>query len=269
MIKNEWTKPEITFVRNQYKKGNSRNTIAKKFHERFLYRRTPDSIKHCIDTHCMDVEQYIPKVLFVDVETSLRKYYAFGPKVDYLGPKLMIKDSAMLSWSAKWIGEKTIYYKDQRGNEKNLLKNKKLMTPLFKLMEQADIIIWQNGDGFDYGIINAEFAKQKMGKPSEYKTIDTKKIAKRHLNLPYNSLEYMTNTFNVKYKKQSHSEFPGVELWIECEAGNKKAWNCMKKYNEYDVLSLEELFVDTLAEFASNSKTVKDAMRAYEYSKRK
>jgi DNA polymerase elongation subunit (family B) len=269
MIKKEWTKAEITFVRNQYKKGNSRFTIAKKFYERFLYRRTPDSIKHCIDVHCSDIELYIPKVLLVDVETKPRKYYAWGPKTEYLAKAMMIEDGAMMSWSAKWIGQSKIYYQDQRGNEKNLTNDKKLMKPLFDLMEQADIIIWQNGDQFDYGIINDRFTEHRMGLPSEYRTIDTKKIACRHLNLPYNSLEYMTGRFNTKYKKQDHKDFPGFTLWEECMAGNRKAWNSMKKYNEYDVLSLEELFVDTLAGLASNSKVVKDAMRAYEATKKK
>ena len=45
--------------------------------------------------------------------------------------------------------------------------------------------------------------------------------------------------------------------------GNIKAWNCMKVYNEFDVLSLEELFVGTLARFAKGNAKVAAAMRAY------
>jgi uncharacterized protein YprB with RNaseH-like and TPR domain len=266
--KKEWTTPEITFVRNQHKKGNSRFTIVKKFYERFLYRRTPDSIKHCIDTNCADIEKYIPKVLLIDVETKPRLYYAWGPKTEYLGLEMMVEDGAMMSWSAKWLGNDKIYYLDQRGNEKNLINDKKLMKPLHKLMEEADIVIWQNGDAFDYGIINDRFTEHGMELPSKYRTIDTKKIAKRHLRLPYNSLAYMTDRFNKKYKKLDHSEFAGIKLWKECMKGNTKAWNSMKKYNEYDVLSLEELFVDTLAKLAKDNKTVQDAMRAYNAAKK-
>lgn len=265
--KKEWSKAEITFVRNQYKKGNSRVTIAKKFYERFLYRRSPDSIKHCIEVHCSDIEQYVPRVLIVDVETKPKLYYAWDSKTDYLGLDMLVEDGAIMSWSAKWIGEDKIIYKDQRGNEHNLTDDKQLLKPLLNLMDEADLILWQNGDSFDYGVINDRFVEHKFDLPSEYKTIDTKKIAKRHLRLPYYSLAYLTSRFNKKYKKQDHSEFSGMKLWKECMNGNRKAWDCMKKYNEYDVLSLEELFVDTLSKLASNSKNVKDAIRAYELAK--
>lgn len=268
-MKLQWEQKEITFVLSKYRVGFSRFEIAKLFTERFLYSRSPDSIKHCIDVYGQNIELYIPKVLLVDVETKARKYYAWGPKTEYLGMEMMIEDGAMMSWSAKWLGEKEIFYKDQRGNEKNLLNDKKLILPLHKLMEEADIIVWQNGDSFDYGIINDRFAEHKIELPSKYKTIDTKKIAKRYLRLPYNSLGYMTERFNTKYKKQDHSEFPGIKLWKECEAGNIKAWNCMKTYNEFDVLSMEELFLNTLAPLARGNKTVQDALRAYKAIKKK
>jgi hypothetical protein len=37
----------------------------------------------------------------------------------------------------------------------------------------------------------------------------------------------------------------------------------MKKYNQFDVLSMEELFVDTLAKFAKGNTKVAEAIRAY------
>lgn len=52
----------------------------------------------------------------------------------------------------------------------------------------------------------------------------------------------MTDKLCKKYKKQVDREFNGFSLWKECLADNIKAWDCMKKYNEYDVLSLEELY---------------------------
>lgn len=268
-MKQPWKKAEITFVRNCHKKGFSRFEIAKLFYEKFCYRRSPDSIKHCIESHAQDVEQFIPRVLLVDIETKPKKSWHWGVWQQNLPQNMMIEDGAILSWSAKWIGEDGISYKDQRGNEKNLLNDKKLLKPLVQLMKKADIIIWQNGDGFDYGEINNRIAEHGLDVPERYKTIDTKKIAKRHLRLPWYSLAYMTERFNKKYKKQAHKEFPGFDLWDQVMKGNRKAWQCMKKYNEFDVLSMEELFVNTLAKFANGSKVVRDAMRAYESAKKK
>lgn len=269
MIKTPWTTKEINFVLSQHKKGFSRFDIAKSFREKFLYSRSSDSIRHCIESYGYDIELYVPRVLLVDVETKPMKYFSWGPKVDYLAKDLMIEDGAMMSWSAKWLGEKEVFYQDQRGNEKNLTNDKKLMKGLHELMEEADIVIWQNGDNFDYGVINDRFTEHKMPLPAKYKTIDTKKLAMKHLRLPYYSLAYMTERFNTKYKKQDHADFPGMKLWIECEAGNLKAWNSMKKYNEFDVLSMEELFINTLAPLGRGNKVVQDAMRAYNNRKKK
>ncbi len=263
-MKKDWSNKEITFVLNEYKKGYSRFEIAKKFRIKFNYTRSPDSIKHAIDVYALDVERELPKVLLVDIETKPKKSWHWGVWQQNLSHNMMIEDGAILSWSAKWIGEKEVFYKDQRGNEKNLMNDKELLKPLVKLMAEADIIVWQNGDGFDYGEINNRIAEHGLPVPDEYKTIDTKKVAKRHLRLPWYSLAYMTERFNKKYKKQAHKEFPGWDLWDYCMKGNKKAWECMKKYNQFDVLSMEELLVNTLAKFAKGNARVADAIRAYE-----
>jgi hypothetical protein len=73
----------------------------------------------------------------------------------------------------------------------------------------------------------------------------------------------MTERFNHVYKKQDHKEFPGFDLWDKCMAGSVRAWNCMKVYNQFDVLSMEELFVNTLAKFAKGNARVAAAMRTY------
>ena len=224
MKKQEWTKSEITFVLGLYKKGFSRTEITKAYNSKYSPSRTPDSIKHCIDNHGQDIERDLPKVLFVDIETKPMKSWHWGVWNQNLSHNMMIEDVAILSWSAKWIGDSAdkIIYKDQRGKEKNLMNDKELLKPLVKLMDSADIIVWQNGDKFDYGHINNRIAEHNLAVPDMYKTIDTGKIAQRHLKLPWYSLAYMTERFNKKFKKQDHKEFPGFALWDQTMAGNKK-----------------------------------------------
>ena len=43
----------------------------------------------------------------------------------------------------------------------------------------------------------------------------------------------------------------------------------MKKYNQFDVLSMEELFVNTLSKFAKGNAKVAAAMRVYNSVKNK
>ena len=128
-------------------------------------------------------------------------------------------------------------------------------------MDEADIIIGQNSDRFDLPRINSRFIEHGLGCPSKFETIDTYKMATNKFGFTSNKLEYMTKKLNKKYKKQSHDEFSGFKLWDECIKGNLKAWKSMEKYNKYDVLSLEELFLK-LAEYIKNTK-VASALRAY------
>ena len=81
-----------------------------------------------------------------------------------------------------------------------------------------------------------------MQPPSNFKQIDTLKLARKHFALTSNKLAYMTDKLCTKYKKRTHHKFEGFELWKECLAGNLKAWKEMEKYNKHDVLSLEELY---------------------------
>lgn len=264
-----WSKAEINFVKSQFKKGLGKRSIHKLFNRKFTTKRTVDSINHCISNHCSDVERDLPKILILDVETKPKKAYIWTPRVEYVNNDMLIEDGAIMSWSAKWLGDpdNKVMYADQRGNEKNLQNDYKIMKQLRDLMDQADGVLWQNGDAFDYGEINARFIEHGIEFPSEYFKIDTKKIAKKHLRIPYYSLGYMTSKYNKKYKKLSHKEFPGFSMWEACMQGNRKAWNCMKEYNKFDVLSLEELFVNTLSKVASGNANVAAAMRTYNSKK--
>jgi uncharacterized protein YprB with RNaseH-like and TPR domain len=141
-----------------------------------------------------------------------------------------------------------------------LLNDKKLLKPLWKLMDEADIIVAQNGDRFDLPKLFARFIENGMGCPSEFTTIDTYKMGKK-FGFTSHKLAYMTEKLNRKYVKQDHGDFQGFKLWDACINGNLKAWKSMEKYNKYDVLSLEELFLK-LSEFVKNEK-IASALRAY------
>lgn len=118
-----------------------------------------------------------------------------------------------------------------------------LLKPLWHLLDDADIVITQNGKAFDSKMLNARFITHRWPPPSPYKHLDTLQIARSCAKFTSNSLEYLTDKLCTKYKKLRHAKFPGMELWKECLAGNMKAWAEMKKYNIHDVLSTEELYM--------------------------
>jgi hypothetical protein len=126
--------------------------------------------------------------------------------------------------------------------EKNFRNDESIVREIWKLLNEADIILGQNSKKFDIKKLNAKFLEYGFHPPRSFKHIDTFEIAKRNFAFTSNKLEYATKKFNKKYKKLDHPEFGGFSLWSECMLGNLKAWAEMKKYNIHDVLALEEYY---------------------------
>jgi len=184
-----------------------------------------------------------PKILVYDIETAPIIASVWGLWDQNVNLNMIKSDWHVLAWSAKWLGDKPskIMYMDQR-KAKNVEDDKEILKGIWKLLDEADIVITQNGKSFDEKKLNARFILNGMKPPSSYKHIDTKLIASKKFAFTSNKLEYMTDKLCTKYKKLKHNKFSGFELWKECLKGNLSAWKEMEKYNKYDVLSLEELY---------------------------
>ncbi len=182
-----------------------------------------------------------PKVLILDIETSPIISAVWMLFKQNVGLNQIKKDWYVISWSAKWLGEKDTYYMDKRDSF-DTEDDRELLEGIWDLIDQADWVVTQNGVKFDMKKLNARFILNGMKPPSSYKNIDTLLIAKSHFGFTSNKLEYMTDKLCKKYKKLPHAKFAGYELWKQCLLGNIDAWEEMKEYNTYDVLSLEELY---------------------------
>lgn len=197
------------------------------------------------------------KVLVLDIETSPLLVYAWDLKDQNFSLSNLAQDWHLMGFAAKWLGaapSKTVYH-DQR-NAKQLDNDRELLTVLWKLLDEADIVITQNGVNFDSPKINARFIMHGMNPPSPYRHLDTYQIAKRSARFTSNKLEYLTDKLCTKYKKLKHTKFPGLSLWINCIKGNLKAWNEMRRYNIHDVLSTEELYLKLRAWAPENAPDV-------------
>lgn len=183
------------------------------------------------------------RVLVLDIETSPIQAYVWGLRDQNISLSQIKADWYVLAWAAKWLGEpaSAVIYMDQR-RAKHIEDDRKILLPLWKLLDQADIVITQNGARFDAPKLNARFITHGMNPPSPYKHLDTYQIVRRVAAFTSNKLEYLTDKLCTKYKKIKHGKFPGMSLWKECLAGNLAAWNEMKKYNIRDVLATEEFY---------------------------
>lgn len=180
-----------------------------------------------------------PKVLFFDIETAPILAYSWGIWDQNIGLNQIKEDWFILSWSAKWLGDDKIMYMDQR-NAKRVNNDKKLLKAIWKLLDDADIVVTQNGKSFDQKKLYARFIMNDMPPPSSFQHHDTKRMASKHFAFTSNKLEYLSDKLNKKYRKIKNS---GFTLWTRCLDGDLSAWKEMEEYNKHDVLALEELYI--------------------------
>lgn len=179
------------------------------------------------------------RVLILDIEASPMEVYCFELGKQYLTLDQIKKDWHIMAWSAKWLGapaSKVIYAETRTEDDKAIL------VKLWKLLDEADVLVTQNGKDFDAPKIEARMMIHGMQPPSPYEHFDTYKSSSDKAFTSH-KLEYLTGVLNDKYKKLKHEKYPGLSLWKECLKGNAEAWRDMKTYNIHDVLSTEELYL--------------------------
>jgi len=184
------------------------------------------------------------RVLLLDIETAPMVAHVWGMWDQNVGLNQLVSDWYILAWAAKWLGEERMFYYDQSKRPlKDIEDDSVILTKLWDLLDKADIVVGHNAKRFDVRKINARFADIGLPPPSPYRVVDTMLIAKAKFMFSSNKLEFLADKLNVKYKKLKHSLYPGHELWKAVMRGDKAAWKEMRTYNEYDVLSLEELYL--------------------------
>lgn len=181
-----------------------------------------------------------PKILSIDIETAPIEAYVWSLWKQNVGLNQIKEEWRILSFCAKWLhGDDPIYH-DCRNH---IDDDTPLLDILWQLLDEADIVITQNGKRFDVPKINARFVLAGKLPPSPYKVVDTMLIAKQQFGFTSKKLEWMTDKLCKRHKKNTHAKFPGFELWSECLKGNPEAWDEMREYNIPDVLSMEELYL--------------------------
>lgn len=183
------------------------------------------------------------RVLFLDIETSFLTVNTWGIRDQYIPHEQIVKDWTVYATGGRWQGdaEGRVLYRDQSLNPSEY-REKQVLKFAWKLLNQADIVVGHNLKAFDEKRLNARFSKYGMLPPKPYKKYDTKLIAFKYFGFTSAKLAYLADFLDVKYKKLKHNQFPGNELWTECQKGNIEAWTEMRKYNQQDVLCLEGVY---------------------------
>jgi DNA polymerase elongation subunit (family B) len=180
-----------------------------------------------------------PKILLLDIETSPNLSLVWGHyEQDVLSVE---KYWHILSWSAKWLGGKqtTKCLADYKTYRKDKDNDYELVKELHELMGDADMIIAHNGNDFDFKKVNTRAIVHGLSPIPPYKKIDTLKTARRLFAFDSNKLDDLGDFLQLGRKEQTG----GFKLWQDCMAGDKVAWNKMKRYNAQDVRLLEKVYL--------------------------
>ena len=192
-----------------------------------------------------------PKILLFDIENAPIVTWSWGIHDDPSHSTKFVKsDWYIMCWSAKWLGEKDIISSaltDFKYNFRNP-NDKQILEALWKLLDEADIVIAHNGKKFDCRKANTRFLIHGMKPPSPYKVIDTLTIARQSFMFTSNRLGDLGNYFGVGSKMETG----GFELWKDCMDGDLKAWGKMVKYCKQDVRLLEKVY-KKLAPYAKSN----------------
>ncbi|HXE08330.1 MAG TPA: ribonuclease H-like domain-containing protein [Acidobacteriaceae bacterium] len=183
-----------------------------------------------------------PRICVLDIETSPIEAYVWGLWDQNIGLEQIKQDWTIISFCVKWLGEKELVYEDTGGRGVGKVRDdRKLLKQLWQILDDADIVVAQNGRNFDIKKINARLIQHGYTPYSPIKIVDTLEAAKKHFGFTSNKLAYLSSKL-ARTRKYEHKEFPGFELWKECLADNPKAWAVMRKYNPLDVISTAEVY---------------------------
>lgn len=183
-----------------------------------------------------------PKILFLDIETAPSTAYLWGMYDQNINPVQIIQEGYVLCWSAKWAGTKQKMF-DSIFNygeafRKDPTSDLNIAITLWKLLNEADIVIAHNGDDFDLKWANTLFIKNRLKPVSSFKSIDTLKEARTNFKFLSNKLEFLVKDLALGEKMKNE----GFTLWIKCMKGEREAWRQMEEYNKRDIDILEKLY---------------------------
>lgn len=159
--------------------------------------------------------------------------YIWHPGKQYVRAENIVEAGHTLCWAAKWRGEKGMMFGSVWGDGK-----KRMLTRMWRLINDADVIIHFNGERFDVPVLNKEFLLARMGPPAPYRQVDVLKTFRRRFRFASNSLDHVAQRLGVG-RKTKHK---GLDLWHDVMRGLPTARRKMEQYNKNDVRLLERVY---------------------------
>jgi hypothetical protein len=184
-------------------------------------------------------EKSVAEVWLVDIETlpGIKRFWRLGEE-DW-SPETIVHDWIVCAYSAKRLFDSKVLGGVLTPKEALARDDKRIVGEMWRVFNNADILIAHNGDNFDIPRMNVRYLKHGLGVPAPYLTIDTKKAASRYFNFTSNRLAALAEFLGLQPKL--HTDY---QLWVGCEKGDKESLRYMLEYNQGDISTLEDVYVE-------------------------
>ena len=186
-----------------------------------------------------------------DIETSPMLSAIWSLYQDAINPQGLLQYSYILCWSAldidtgEFFGDSLHLHK--RAFKKDPTDDSLVTASLWRLFDEADVLLAHNGDRFDIPVANTRFLAHGMPAPSSYKSMDTLKIFKSKFKLPSNRLNEI-----AKFLRIGEKEKVEFDDWMGCMSGRTSSFEKMFHYNRVDTELLLEVYRRVMSYYLHN-----------------
>lgn len=185
------------------------------------------------------------KVLLFDLEVSPTLGWGYGQYETHI---IKVEQAPiLLSVSWKWLGEKgepeCLTVLDTSVDPFN---DEALVKKLWSLLDEAEVIVAHNVNGFDKKMANAFFLRHGLTPPCWYKAFDTLQVARRNFKLDNNKLDYLGKLLCGEGKTETTYADCWYDMFYGTPKQKKRANALMKDYNKNDVVLLEKIYYKLL-----------------------
>lgn len=176
------------------------------------------------------------RILTLDIETKPAEAYVWGMFNQNLSLSKVIDPGGMISFGAKFLGEKTQHYSVWEDGYDAMVEK------CHDLLSEADVVVTFNGRSFDHKVINWAFAQAGLPRPRPYKTIDLYRVVKQNFRPLSGKLDHVADMLGLGRKLQHE----GMDLWVKVMNGDNAAQKRFEKYCRRDVELTEKLYLRLL-----------------------
>lgn len=179
-----------------------------------------------------------PKILLFDLETAPLKAFVFGLWKQNIAWDHVTTQWFILAWSAKWLYSEEVLSDHLTPREAIEEDDKRILTRLRDLIDEADIVVAHNGNKADIPWMNTRFIINGLTPPSPYFSVDTCEVARKNFAFSSNKLDALAEYFGIPHKMDTD-----FDLWKRCTEGDEEALKYMSEYNVKDTQILEEVYL--------------------------